>query len=128
MTLSHPSILSSMTQTPEHLSEVEYDERAQAAIAAVEATVDRLLQSDVIDIDASRTGGLLELAFPEGGGVIVINTQPPLHELWLAAPSGGFHFKPIDGRWIDSRDGRDFFAVLSACASELAGVALRFDA
>ena len=117
-----------MTPTPEHLSEVEYDARTRAAIAAVEATVDRLLQDDVIDIDASRTGGLLELAFPGRGGVIVINTQPPLHELWLAAPSGGFHFKPIDGHWIDSRDGRDFFAVLSDCASELAGFALRFDA
>jgi CyaY protein len=117
-----------MTPTPEHLSDAEYDERARAAMAAVEATVDRLLQSDDIDIDATRTGGLLELAFPDGAGVIVINTQPPLHELWLAAPSGGFHFKPAGGRWVDSRDGRDFFAVLSVCASELAGVPLRFQA
>ena len=117
-----------MTPIPEHLSDAEYDQRARAALSGVEATVDRLLQDDVIDIDASRTGGLLELAFPNRGGVIVINTQPPLHELWLAAPSGGFHFKSIEGRWIDGRDGRDFFAVLSTCASELAGFAVRFDA
>jgi CyaY protein len=117
-----------MTATPEHLSDIEYDRRAQAALSAVEAAVDRLLQTDVIDIDASRTGGLLELAFPDRRGVIVINTQPPLHELWLAAPTGGFHFKPMQGRWIDSRDGRDFFAVLSSCASELAGFDLRFAA
>jgi CyaY protein len=116
-----------MTLVPEHLSDAEYDGRARAALSAIEATVDRLLQDDVIDIDASRTGGLLELAFPNRG-VIVVNTQPPLHELWLAAPSGGFHFKAVASRWIDGRDGREFFAVLSACASELAGRALRFEA
>jgi CyaY protein len=126
--LSHPPILSSMTPIPEHLSNAEYDALALATFSSVEATVDRLLQDDVIDIDANRTGGLLELTFPERKSVIVINTQPPLHELWLAAPSGGFHFKPVDGRWIDGRDGAEFFAVLSACASELAGFALRFDA
>ena len=108
------------------LSDADYDSRSRAALAAVEATVDRLLQDDVIDIDANRTGGLLELGFP-GGGTIVINTQPPLHELWLAAPSGGFHFKSSGGRWIDGRDGGEFFAVLSACATELGGKAIRFE-
>ena len=116
-----------MTSPPERLSDADYDSRARAALAAVEATVDRLLDDDVIDIDANRTGGLLELRFP-GGGSIVINTQPPLHELWLAAPSGGFHFKASGGRWMDGRDGGEFFAVLSACASELAGTAILFEA
>lgn len=116
-----------MTRQAEPLSDADYDRRARAALAAVEATVDRLLDDDVIDIDASRTGGLLELRFP-GGGTIVINTQPPLQELWLAAPSGGFHFKASGGRWIDGRDGGEFFAVLSACASELGGAAIRFEA
>ena len=115
-----------MTLSLERLSDVDYDNRASATLAAVETTVDRLLQGDVIDIDASRTGGLLELRFPDGG-TIVINTQPPLHELWLAAPSGGFHFKASGGRWIDGRDGGEFFAVLSACASELGGTTLRFE-
>jgi CyaY protein len=123
--LLHATILSAMTSTPDRLSDVDYDSRARAALAAVEATVDRLLQDDVIDIDASRTGGLLELRFP-AGGTIVINTQPPLHELWLAAPSGGYHFRVMGGRWIE-RDGGEFFAVLSACASELGGKTLRFE-
>ena len=114
-----------MNTSPDRLSDVDYDSRARAALATVEATVDRLLQDDVIDIDASRTGGLLELAFP-AGGTIVINTQPPLQELWLAAPSGGYHFRVIEGRWIE-REGGEFFAVLSACASVLGGKALRFE-
>jgi len=114
-----------MATDSDPLSDIEYDREARAALAAVEATVDRLLDDDVIDIDASRTGGLLELRFP-AGGTIVVNTQPPLHELWLAAPSGGFHFRRVGERWIDGRDGGEFFEVLSACASELGGKAVRF--
>ena len=113
-----------MTASPERLSDVDYDSRARATLASVEATVDRLLQDDVIDIDAGRTGGLLELSFPNGSK-IVINTQPPLQELWLAARAGGFHFRSAGGRWIE-REGREFFEVLSACASEQAGRPLRF--
>jgi len=108
------------------LSDAEYETRTRAALAAIEATADRLLQEDVVDIDAGRTGGLLELAFPNGSK-IVVNTQPPLQELWLAAQSGGFHFRSVGGRWIDGRDGREFFDVLSACASAQAGRPLRFE-
>ena len=119
--------MTSPTPAFETLTDAEYDRRTSAVLASVEAATDRLLQDDVIDIDASRTGGLLELAFPDGSK-IVVNTQPPLHELWLAARSGGFHFRAAGGRWIDSRDGREFFDVLSACASAQGGRALRFDA
>lgn len=110
----------------EPLTDAEYERRARAVLASVEATVDRLLQDDVIDIDASRTGGLLELQFPDNSH-IVINTQPPLQELWVAARSGGFHFKPSAGQWVE-REGREFFALLSACASEQAGRELFFSA
>jgi CyaY protein len=107
------------------LSDSAYHAATSAVLAGIEATIDGWLQDDVVDIDAQRTGGLLELGFP-GGSKIVVNTQPPLHELWLAARSGGFHYKHVGGRWLDTRDGRDFYDVLSACASEQAGRPLRF--
>jgi CyaY protein len=109
---------------PTPLTDSEYQAKASAVLAGVEAVVDRWLQDDVIDVDAQRTGGLLELAFPNGSK-IVLNTQPPLHELWLAARSGGFHFKHVQGHWLD-REGREFFDTLSSCASEQAGVPLAF--
>ncbi len=105
--------------------DADYQRAAQAALASIESCVDRWLQDDVIDIDSDRTGGLLELSFPNGSKLIV-NTQPPLRELWLAARSGGFHFKRVAGRWIDTRSGREFFDALSDCASEQAGMPLNF--
>jgi iron-sulfur cluster assembly protein CyaY len=119
--------LSTVTSAPlrhDDLSDAEYDRRARDVLAAVEAASDRFLQDEVIDIDTSRTGGLLELAFPNGSKV-VLNTQPPLHELWLAAGAGGYHFRAVGDRWID-RDGRELFDVLSECASAQAGRPLRF--
>lgn len=107
------------------LSDSEYGARTDDVLAAIESTVDRWLQEDLIDIDSSRTGGLLELSFPDGGK-IVVNKQPPLHELWVAARSGGFHFRFDGERWVDTRDGSDFHDTLSRCASEQAGILLRF--
>lgn len=107
------------------MTDAEFQRIAHATLATVEATVDRWLQEDVIDIDPQRTGGLLELSFP-GGSKIVINTQPPLHELWLAARGGGHHFRWDGAAWRDTKDGGEFFAVLSRAASEQAGKALNF--
>jgi CyaY protein len=108
------------------LAEADYHRLAHAVLSAVEATVDRWLDDDVVDIDTHRTGGLLELAFP-GGSKIILNTQPPLQELWLAARAGGYHFRHVQGRWLDTRDGVDFFERLSDNASAQAGKPLRFE-
>jgi CyaY protein len=107
------------------LTDSEYQAQTRAVLSGIEAHIDRWLQDDVIDIDSSRTGGLLELSFPNGSK-IVINTQPPLHELWLAARGGGFHYRYQGGRWVDTKSGQEFFAELSARASEQAGRPLTF--
>ena len=110
---------------PEPGLDAVYQRAAQAVLSSVESCVDRWLQEDLIDIDSARTGGLLELSLPNGSKLI-LNTQPPLRELWLAARAGGFHFRQVDGRWLDTRSQREFFDTLSACASEQAGMPLRF--
>lgn len=120
-------MISTMTSAATPLSDSEYHQRTDAVLAGIEATIDRWLQDDVIDIDVHRTGGLLELSLPNGTK-IVINTQPPLHELWVAARSGGHHYRFVDGRWLDTRDQSEFFASLSTFASEQAGRPLTFDA
>jgi len=111
---------------PTPLTDTEFHARANAVLSTIEETVDRWLQDDVVDIDSNRTGGLLELSLPNGSKLIV-NTQPPLHELWLAARSGGYHFKHANGQWRDTREGRDFFDVISASATEQTEVTLRFE-
>jgi len=114
-----------MNLDPTPLTDSQYHALTGAILAAIEASTDRWLQDDLVDIDTQRTGGLLELTFP-GGSKIILNTQPPLHELWMAARSGGYHYKHVAGQWRDTRDGSEFFGALSACASAQAGKPLRF--
>jgi CyaY protein len=108
------------------LTDLEFHQITGRILATIETTLDAWLQDDVIDIDARRTGGLLEMSFPNGS-TIVINTQPPLHELWLATRAGGYHFRHHCGAWIE-REGHEFFPLLSTRASEQAGQPLRFEA
>ena len=114
-------------QEPGVLSDAEYHRLSQAVLASIEAATDRWLQDDVVDIDTHRTGGLLELVFPQGSKII-INTQPPLHELWVAAKAGGHHYRHEAGRWLDTRDGSEFFSALSTFATQQGGVGLQFSA
>ena len=112
--------------TPSGFSDADYDAAARRALARIEAQVDAWLDSDVIDIDAARTGGMVTLSLPNRSQLIV-NMQPPLHELWLAARQGGYHFRYAGGdRWPDTRTGEDFFDMLSACATAQAGQPLTF--
>ena len=108
------------------LSDAQYDEAVRSMLAHLERTADTWLQDDIIDIDTARTGQMLTMTLPNRSQLIV-NAQPPLHELWLAARQGGFHFRLTpEGHWVDTRSGEHFLAVLSRCAAEQAGRPLSF--
>jgi len=109
------------------LSDADYLAKARATLDQVEAKVDAWLDADVVDIDSHRSGGLLELSMP-GGSKIIINTQAPLQEIWLATRAGGYHFRYVDGLWLDTRSSAEFLQLLSEQASAQAGQALNFSA
>lgn len=102
------------------MTDTEYHDRADALLRRLEAQADAWLQDDVIDIDTQRAGGLLELSLPNGSK-LVINKQPPLHEIWLASKAGGFHFQWHEDRWCDTKSGADFVSVFTREASAQAG-------
>jgi CyaY protein len=94
-------------------------------LARVEASCDRINENTDADIDNQRVGGMVTLTFPDRSQ-IVVNLQKPLHEVWLAARAGGFHYK-WDGRsWRDTKQNSEFFADLTRYASEQAGRAVTF--
>jgi len=59
---------------------------------------------------------------------IVINQQKPLHEIWMAAKAGGFHYKFDGQHWQDTKGGGEFFENLSRFASAQSGLTLAFTA
>lgn len=102
------------------MNDTEYHALADALLRRLETQMDAWLQADVIDIDTQRSGGMLELTFPDGSK-IVVNKQPPLHEVWLAARAGGFHFRWDGSVWRDTKSGADFTALFNQEAARQAG-------
>lgn len=106
------------------MNEVEFD----AAAAVTLASIERALEAAAPDIDAEFKGeGVLELSLPNDSKVIV-NRHGAAREIWVAAKSGGFHFRPAGGRWLDTRDGQELFAALSRLLSEQGGSPVRLTA
>lgn len=107
------------------MTDLEFMDRAEQLLRAVESSCDRINEQTDADIDNQRVGGMVTLVF-HNGSQIIVNLQKPLHEVWLAARSGGYHFKQVDGRWTDTKGQGEFFEQLSRDASAQAGLALRF--
>ena len=73
------------------------------------------------DIDFElAAGGVLEIEFADGSKIIV-NRHAVAREIWVAAKAGGFHFRWDGQSWLDTRDGAELMAKLSALASQQAG-------
>jgi len=101
------------------MNESEFHARADAALAAIE----RAIEAVDIDADTERSGGVLTVELADGSK-IVVNTQAPMQQIWVAARSGGFHFVWSEGAWRDTRDGRELFAALSSIVSSQGGAAV----
>lgn len=107
------------------MTDPEFMDRAEILLQAVEASCDRINDSTDADIDNRRTGGMVTLTFPNHSQII-INLQKPLQEVWLAAKSGGYHYKFDSGQWMDTKGQGEFFASLTRDASAQSGLLLEF--
>ena len=81
-----------------------------------------------LDLDIERQGGnVINIRFKDKS-VIVINTQPPLHEIWVAAKSGGYHYRwagtMAQPLWLDTKTGKELLSDLTEFASAQAGQAV----
>ncbi len=109
------------------MTDPEFMDCAEILLQAVEANCDRINDSSDADIDNQRTGGMVTLTF-RNRSQIIINLQKPLQEIWLAAKSGGYHYKFDSGKWWDTKGQGEFFASLTRDASAQSGEALVFSA
>ncbi len=109
------------------MTDLEYLDHAERLLAQVESSCDRINDETDADIDNQRVGGMVTLTFANRSQII-INLQKPLHEVWLAARCGGFHYKFDGTRWMDTKGQGEFWESLSRYASEQSGQALKFGA
>lgn len=102
------------------MNETEFLARSEAILDSLESQSDDWVALHDLDIEANRSGNVLTLIFDDAIHV-VINSQAPMQEMWVAAPSGGFHYR-FDGQlWNNTRGGPNLAEALSQIVSEATG-------
>jgi len=105
------------------MNESEFNALADAALARIEAG----LEASEADVDFEMaSAGVLEIEFADGGKIIV-NRHAAAREMWVAAKSGGFHYRWDGAAWRDARDGSELLAALSKLVSAQAGQAVELN-
>ena len=95
------------------MTESEFEALADGTLSAIE----RALEASGVDADTQTKGtGVLEIEF-ENGSKMIVNRHGAARELWVAARSGGFHFRHDGSAWRDTRDGTELAAALSKLVS-----------
>ena len=103
------------------MEEREFEALATQALQRIE----RALDDSGIDADFElKEGGVLELEYADGSRM-VINRHGAAREIWVAARSGGHHFRWDGAAWRDTREGGELFEVLSRLVSAHAGAPVR---
>jgi len=103
------------------VDEREFNDLADAQLRHIEDAI----EACAADVDLEvKPGGVLEVEFANGSKII-INRHTAAREIWLAARSGGYHFRPEDGRWLASRDGEELMAAIGRCIAEQGGGAVQ---
>ncbi len=97
------------------MNEGEFEAQAAAALEALE----QALEQTELDFEL-KEGGILEIEFDDASKIIV-NRHAAAREIWVAARSGGFHFRWDGAAWRDTRSGAELFGALSELVSQQSG-------
>lgn len=106
------------------MQDSDYQRLADAAMERLETALDAA--SGDLDHEFAG-GGVLEIECVDGSKIIV-NKQSAAQEIWVAARSGGFHYRWDGQSWHDTRGGEELFAALARLLREQCGAAVNFGA
>jgi len=103
------------------MNEIDFEAQATTALEALEQALENA--GEGFDYER-KPGGILEIEFDDGSKIIV-NRHAAAREIWVAARSGGFHYRWDGQARRNTRDGSELFAALSALVSGQLGRGVR---
>jgi len=97
------------------------DREFERAAGALLAALEEALENCGAELDVEVAGeGVLEVDLRDGSKM-VINRHGAAREIWVAARSGGFHFRQNGTAWTDTRSGEELCTVLERLIHEQTG-------
>ena len=110
------------------MTESEFIGLAETTLSALEAALEQPAILAAVDLECSRSGNVLEIEFVENGSKVIVNSQAAMREMWVAARSGGFHYRHDGALWRNTRDGSELFAALSGMLTQQGGAPVQLAA
>ena len=101
----------------------EFIALADATLERIGDAIEQAIAASDVDGDWSLNDGILEIEW-EDGSKLIVNRHVPNREIWVAARSGGFHFRGVDGLWRDTRSGEELGSAMARLVREQCGLAL----
>ena len=96
-------------------------------VDAIYNQLEEIIDDSGEDIDYESSGGVLSFTCENNGSKIILSRQPSTAEIWVAAKSGGFHFRYANHQWVCAT-GETFTELLTRVFQEQAWVVLNFSA
>ena len=104
------------------MTETEFLRLVDSTLSRIEDLFEEAGQRTDVDVECSRSGSLLEIEFLHNKSKIIINSQAAISELWVAARSGGFHYRHDGLHWHNTRDNSELMAALKQIALTQGGL------
>lgn len=108
------------------MTETEFLACVDRILDSIETRVDDWSDTDDVEVECARNGNVLTLSF-DSGERVVINSQAPMREIWLASLAGAHHYRQQSGLWVDTRGGEDLAQRLATVCSAAGGKPITFD-
>lgn len=109
------------------MTEAEFNQIVDELVFTIEESID----DSGADIDYENSAGMLTITCDVNGSQIILSRQPAMAEIWLAARSGGFHFKLLtqnsEERWRNTVSGELLSTMLSDACLAQSGEAVSFE-
>lgn len=104
------------------MDEREFEKRAADAWKRV---LDLFENIDPDEADVEQAGDVIRIEY-RGGSRVVLNTQRPARQLWLAGGASAWHFSydEATSTWLDDKGRGELYAVLSELTQAAVGVEL----
>lgn len=87
----------------------------------IELFLDHFAEEQDIDIDYEINGNVITITFPNYSKIIV-NTQEPLFQVWLATEKQGYHFDYSENDWVCTRTKQSFDQIFSQSVTDQATI------
>ena len=105
------------------MTEAQFNQLVDELMFSIEESID----DSGAHLDYENTAGMLTITCEANGSQIILSRQPALAEIWLAARSGGFHFKLDNNTWKNTVSGEPLIKMLSNACLDQSGEQVNFD-